>query len=156
MLALDSVGIITTVLQGLFLGESQTMLGCSKGLLQCRLCYLHDHTYHPHARSRSSQTTGELRDDCGIVHVACLGHRGKSDFYAKISQDFYGPVGQEFIIDVARLIRGFVIVGPYRPGGPWLFFYSVRDYTFIVKGCLYPVQTLILDGVVVSTLVLFR
>ncbi|TCD61156.1 hypothetical protein EIP91_008836 [Steccherinum ochraceum] len=55
----------------------------------------------------------------------------------------------EFAIDIDRLVRGFVTVGPYQPGGTWLFFYSVTDYTFIVKACLYPVQILILDGVVI-------
>ena len=52
-------------------------------------------------------------------------------------------------MNVVRLINGFVKIGPHRPGGIESFFSDVTEVTFIVKGALYNVQTLILDAVVV-------
>ncbi|KAH8096906.1 hypothetical protein BXZ70DRAFT_323171 [Cristinia sonorae] len=55
----------------------------------------------------------------------------------------------EYAIDITRLVRGFITIGPHSSGGPRRWFYGVDDFTFIVKGCLYPFQVLILDGVVI-------
>ena len=55
-------------------------------------------------------------------------------------------------MNIARLYEGFLTVGPHLRGGPEAYFADVSQATFITKSCLYNAQTLILDGVVVSTL----
>ena len=58
-------------------------------------------------------------------------------------------LSQEFINNIVQLVRGFLFEGPNGPGGIEGFFNRIQEPTFIVKGCLHPVQILILDGVVV-------
>ncbi|KAH8096905.1 hypothetical protein BXZ70DRAFT_322737 [Cristinia sonorae] len=55
----------------------------------------------------------------------------------------------EYINNMVRLVRAFIIIGPNLPGGANEFFTDSTEYTFIIKACLFPVQTLILDGVVI-------
>ena len=57
-------------------------------------------------------------------------------------------------VNIARVYEGFVSKGPGMDGGPEEYFANVSEPTFVVKSCLYNTQTLILDAVVVSTLVL--
>lgn len=56
------------------------------------------------------------------------------------------------IVNIIRISEGFVSVGPSLPGGPEQYFQDVAETTFVVKSVLYNVQTLILDGVVVSSI----
>ena len=51
--------------------------------------------------------------------------------------------------NIARIYRGLVSVGPLMEGGSEAYFADVSEATFVVKSCLYNVQTLILDAVVV-------
>ncbi|TCD60725.1 hypothetical protein EIP91_009631 [Steccherinum ochraceum] len=55
----------------------------------------------------------------------------------------------EFAVNIMRLINGFLRVGPSYPTGVEGFFSDVTEKTFIVKGALYNVQTLILDAAVI-------
>lgn len=52
-------------------------------------------------------------------------------------------------MNIARVRRGFLSIGPTLEGGPEEFFLRVSEITFIVKSVLYNAQTLILDGVMV-------
>ena len=54
------------------------------------------------------------------------------------------------IVNTIRVKDGFMVIGPTLPGGPEQFFRDVSQTTFVIKSCLYNVQTMILDGVVVS------
>ena len=54
-------------------------------------------------------------------------------------------------VNIARVYQGFISVGPFLQGGPETYFADVSQPTFVTKSCLYNAQTLILDGVVVST-----
>ncbi|KAH9934014.1 uncharacterized protein BXZ73DRAFT_46154 [Epithele typhae] len=51
--------------------------------------------------------------------------------------------------NIGRLYIGLLTVGPTFPGGSNAFFAEVSETTFVVKSCLYNVQTLILDAVVI-------
>ena len=62
---------------------------------------------------------------------------------------------QEMGTNTARLYQGFLTVGPHIPGGPEAYFRDVSQPTFITKSCLYNLQTLILDAVVVGSLLGF-
>lgn len=53
------------------------------------------------------------------------------------------------IVNLVRICQGFLNVGPALPGGPEQYFNNVAEPTFVIKSCLYNVQTLILDAVVV-------
>ncbi|KAI0821754.1 hypothetical protein BC628DRAFT_1393411 [Trametes gibbosa] len=55
----------------------------------------------------------------------------------------------EMAVNIARIYRGFVAVGPFVPGGPEAWFSIVSDPTFVVKSVFYNTQTLILDAVVI-------
>ncbi|THH28608.1 hypothetical protein EUX98_g5582 [Antrodiella citrinella] len=55
----------------------------------------------------------------------------------------------EFLTNVIRLFRGFFTVGPRLTGGVEAFFSKISEPTFVVKGCLHPIQILILDGAVI-------
>ena len=60
---------------------------------------------------------------------------------------------QEMVVNVARLYKGFISMGPTLPGGPEEYFAfspSSGDPLFLIKSCLYNTQTVILDAVVVS------
>lgn len=59
---------------------------------------------------------------------------------------------QEMFNNIVRLIRAYLYVGPHISGGPEAFFGAITEPTFIVKGCLHPIQILLLDGVVVCSL----
>lgn len=61
-------------------------------------------------------------------------------------------VCQEFVVNIDRLIEGFITKGPQLPSGVESYFANVTETTFVIKGVLYNLQTLILDGVVVSGL----
>lgn len=56
---------------------------------------------------------------------------------------------QEMVVNIVRICQGFLNIGPALPGGPVQYFNDVAQPTFVIKSCLYNVQTLILDGVVV-------
>lgn len=56
-------------------------------------------------------------------------------------------------VNIARVRRGFLTIGPALEGGPEEFFLRVSEITFIVKSVLYNAQTLILDGVMVCMIV---
>ncbi|KAI0702384.1 hypothetical protein C8T65DRAFT_696910 [Cerioporus squamosus] len=62
--------------------------------------------------------------------------------------------GMELGVNIARLYRGFITRGPHLPGGPDQYFAGAADATFLVKSILYDFQTVILDGVVQSVLVI--
>ena len=56
-------------------------------------------------------------------------------------------------MNVARLYKGFISMGPTLHGGPEEYFAfspSSGDPLFLIKSCLYNTQTVILDAVVVS------
>lgn len=53
-------------------------------------------------------------------------------------------------MNIARLWRGLLIDGPSLPGGPESYFANISHNTYVAKSVLYNLQTLILDGVVVS------
>lgn len=55
------------------------------------------------------------------------------------------------ILNIVRLWQGLFTVGPTYRGGPDGYFYDVSHYTFVFKSVLYNLQTIIFDGVVVST-----
>lgn len=61
---------------------------------------------------------------------------------------------QEMAVNIARIYRGFVTVGPFVPGGPEAWFNAVSDPTFVAKSVFYNTQTLILDAVVVRSCLL--
>lgn len=56
------------------------------------------------------------------------------------------------IVNIIRICEGFISIGPGLPGGPEQYFEDVAETTFVVKSVLYNLQTLILDGVVVSVI----
>ncbi|RPD53076.1 hypothetical protein L226DRAFT_563981 [Lentinus tigrinus ALCF2SS1-7] len=55
----------------------------------------------------------------------------------------------EMGVNVARLYQGFISRGPTLPGGSEEYFSAATDTTFLLKSCLYNVQTIILDAVVI-------
>ncbi|KAI0739381.1 hypothetical protein C8Q80DRAFT_1111581 [Daedaleopsis nitida] len=55
----------------------------------------------------------------------------------------------EMAVNIARVYQGFVSKGPTMQGGPEAYFASVSEATFVLKSCLYNVQTLVLDAVVI-------
>ncbi|KAH8078721.1 hypothetical protein BXZ70DRAFT_657789 [Cristinia sonorae] len=55
----------------------------------------------------------------------------------------------EFTVNVVRIVRGFIVDASTSPAELEGFFADVTQITFIVKGALYNLQTLILDGVVI-------
>ncbi|KAH8079056.1 hypothetical protein BXZ70DRAFT_911092, partial [Cristinia sonorae] len=55
----------------------------------------------------------------------------------------------EFALDILRLVRGVVVIGPELPGGIEQYFSDVLQISWTVKGILYSCQTLILDAVVI-------
>ncbi|KAI9066153.1 hypothetical protein FKP32DRAFT_1566382 [Trametes sanguinea] len=55
----------------------------------------------------------------------------------------------EMGVNIARVYQGFLTVGPTLPGGAEQYFADVSQRTFVTKSCLYCLQTLILDGVVI-------
>ncbi len=57
-------------------------------------------------------------------------------------------------MNIARVYQGFISIGPFMTGGPEGYFADVSTTTFVVKSCLYNTQTLILDAVVVSLLIM--
>lgn len=57
---------------------------------------------------------------------------------------------QEFVTNIVRLVRAHITVGPKRFGGAEAFYQDSSELTFVLKGCLFPFQILILDGVVVG------
>ena len=59
---------------------------------------------------------------------------------------------QEMGVNIARVYQGFISRGPFMPGGPEGYFADVSTTTFVTKSCLYNAQTLVLDAVVVSAL----
>lgn len=59
---------------------------------------------------------------------------------------------QHIAVDIKRIHTGFVTVRDTYPGGPVAFFASVTEKTFVIKNALYSLQTVVGDGVVVSTL----
>jgi hypothetical protein len=56
---------------------------------------------------------------------------------------------QTIIVDIVRNCQGFLNVGPALPGGPEQYFSDASQPTFVIKTCIYSVQTVILDAVVV-------
>ena len=57
---------------------------------------------------------------------------------------------QEMAVNISRVYQGFISKGPFVDGGPEAYFADVSEPTFVIKSCLYNVQTLILDAVVVG------
>ncbi|KAI0773176.1 hypothetical protein BD413DRAFT_656572 [Trametes elegans] len=55
----------------------------------------------------------------------------------------------EMGVNIARIYKGFITVGPFVRGGPEAYFEVVSDTTFVVKSIIYNIQTLILDAVVI-------
>ncbi|KAI0714622.1 hypothetical protein C8Q76DRAFT_795482 [Earliella scabrosa] len=55
----------------------------------------------------------------------------------------------ELLVNIVRQYEGFVSIGPDLPGGPDQYFSNVSRATLIAKSCLYHMQTLIFDGVVI-------
>ena len=56
---------------------------------------------------------------------------------------------QKMIVNIVRNCQGFLNVGPALPGGPEQYFNDASQPTFVIKSCIYNVQTVILDAVVV-------
>lgn len=56
----------------------------------------------------------------------------------------------EFMLNVLRLHRAFISIGPHLTGGPEGYFLDVTRVSWIVKGALYGAQTLIMDAILVS------
>ncbi|CDO76396.1 hypothetical protein BN946_scf184937.g10 [Trametes cinnabarina] len=52
-------------------------------------------------------------------------------------------------VNIARVYQGFLTLGPDLPGGAEEYFADVSQTTFVTKSCLYCLQTLILDGIVI-------
>ena len=59
---------------------------------------------------------------------------------------------QEFAVNIVRLWQGFLSIGPSLAGGPEQYFQDISQTTFVFKSVVYNIQTLILDGVLVSRL----
>ncbi|KAH8078720.1 hypothetical protein BXZ70DRAFT_657842 [Cristinia sonorae] len=55
----------------------------------------------------------------------------------------------ELAVNIHRLRNGLLTKGPKRPDGSEGYFGDVTEITYMVKGALYNVQTLILDAVVI-------
>ncbi|KAI1782843.1 hypothetical protein LXA43DRAFT_386764 [Ganoderma leucocontextum] len=55
----------------------------------------------------------------------------------------------EMAVNIARLYRGFVSLGPKLAGGPEQYFAFTPDAMFLTKSCLYNAQTVILDAVMI-------
>ncbi|KAL5526960.1 hypothetical protein ACEPAF_8689 [Sanghuangporus sanghuang] len=55
----------------------------------------------------------------------------------------------ELINNIVRVWQGLVAVGPSLSGGSESYFQNVTQHTFVIKGVLYNLQTLILDGIVI-------
>lgn len=55
------------------------------------------------------------------------------------------------MVDIQRLIDGFITEVDIFPGGPTGFFADVTQRTFLIKNAVYALQTLLGDAVVVGS-----
>ena len=58
---------------------------------------------------------------------------------------------EHIIVDIVRVEEGLVRYRDTFPGGPPAFFADVAQVTFVIKNAIYVMQTLLGDGVVVSS-----
>lgn len=54
------------------------------------------------------------------------------------------------VVDIQRLVVGFISKANIIPGGPTGFFADVTQRTFVIKNAVYILQTLLGDGVAVG------
>lgn len=57
---------------------------------------------------------------------------------------------QHLVIDIIRIVEGFIYLPAAYPGGRIRYFSEVSQWTFVTKNYVYAAQTLVGDGVVVS------
>ncbi|EJC97953.1 uncharacterized protein FOMMEDRAFT_137316 [Fomitiporia mediterranea MF3/22] len=62
----------------------------------------------------------------------------------------------ELIVNIIRICQAFLSIGPFLPRGPEQFFQDVTQTTWIAMSWLYNIQTLILDGVIYRTYVVWK
>jgi hypothetical protein len=63
----------------------------------------------------------------------------------------YSPIFiQHIVINIIYIEQGLVTQRDSFPGGPTAFFADVTQSAFIARGCVFTLQTLLGDGVVVS------
>lgn len=60
---------------------------------------------------------------------------------------------QHIVIHIIRVIDGLILNRNSYPGGPDAFFADVSQWTFVWKNHIYTAQSLVGDGVIVSTVV---
>ena len=70
---------------------------------------------------------------------------------SRISLDHIHLSSKHMIVDIVRIDEGLVKYRNTFPGGPLAFFGDVAQNTFVIKNAIYTLQTLVGDGVVVSS-----